>query len=95
MIVKKDWIEIDWDWDDGWMLMLYVFLLGILALLLTILFSEKRVTNYYLNPAIQGVNICVKADIEWDEDKVVYCSNDKDQVLDFLNKANESLKGRK
>ncbi len=63
------------------------------TLLLIIILAPKNVDYYYASRGDHDSNpgICVYAHWTWHSDEVVYCSDDKDKVLDFIVKANAAL----
>lgn len=81
------------DWNEIWAsvgvltVLLFVAFLGILA------FAPKNVDYYYLTTAnTQHSTTCVDAHWTWHTDEVAFCTDDKDKALDFVTRANASLK---
>jgi hypothetical protein len=66
---------------------------AILTIILWAITATKDVKYYYAGEGVKGV--CVKASRSWQIDDTVFCSDDYNKVVDFVNKANMSLKGIK
>jgi hypothetical protein len=82
------------DWDDLWQglcFLTFVALLGSVALLI---FSPKNVDYYYLSRANSGnaPATCVYAHWTWHSDEVAFCTDDAQKALDFVAKANATVK---
>lgn len=81
-----------WDWEDFWCSVGGLVVVLAIAAAGCCLFAEKNVRSYYLGTTENGgTGTCVRAQIEWDEDHIVFCGQDIAQVLDVLAKANASL----
>lgn len=82
------------DWDNVWgMLFACAFILFV-SLAVVGITADHKVRSYYLDsePSVS----CVMADVNWDADKKVFCSDDINKVLQVMKTANESLaQGRK
>lgn len=100
MKIKKDWIEFEWTPDDTVVAGVILFIALIVSIFTSFVFGSKLPSSYYFGVFSYGSNggsnmQCINAYIPWGNDYAVYCSNNKEDVLDFYKKANESLKGRK
>jgi hypothetical protein len=88
---EKQWRK--WYWEDSWQL------IGILVVIATVVWfsyftaSKRELKSYYLGPtSYSAPAFCVRAEWTWDEDPVVFCTDDRDRAIDFVKRANETLK---
>lgn len=79
-----------WDGDDIYGLMCALLVLLVVVLIVTNLFMNHVVKSYYLDGEISTT--CIKANVSWDHDTTVYCSDDINKVLTNLDLANKSLR---
>jgi hypothetical protein len=63
----------------------------VLWLLVSLVGTDHRVQQYYMSRGFAGTS-CVSASVNWDQDETVFCSDDKERVLEFMSKANEALR---
>ena len=83
----------NWEWQDTWhsigilVVLLAISFLGLIAL------NPHHVDSYYISGARDDSpsTTCVYAHWTWQTDEKAYCSDDKDKILDFANKANATL----
>ena len=55
-------------------------------------FSPKNVDYYYASSAGgETLGFCVYAHWTWHVDEIAYCSDDKNNVLDFVARANATI----
>jgi hypothetical protein len=77
------------DWEDVWgVIGTATFVLAVVLLVVTI-FAPKNVDYYYIG--INQHTTCAYAHWTWETDDVAFCSNDQNQVIDFVAKANAAL----
>lgn len=79
-----------WTWKDTWMGFLLVGVIAVAALLGTAILADHKPQLYY---PVSGISSsCVSMSSNWETDITVYCSDDKEKVLDFVNRSNAALK---
>jgi len=62
-------------------------------LMVVFIMADKSVQSYYLGPGLSlQPAFCVTAEHQWDVDVLIFCTDDKDRVLDFVRRANETLR---
>lgn len=82
--------------DDDFNFWAAIRAVGVMAailLLVTIgflIFSSHGVRRYYVgNPSEHGAKgICVMAEVNWDQDDVVYCTDDMDKAIAAMTRLN-------
>ena len=80
-------------WDDVWQTLAATAGFTVIILITTLCLSTKNIDYYYIDSSqTNGIGSCVKSHWTWHSDSVVFCSDNKDTTLDFLNKANNALK---
>jgi hypothetical protein len=83
------------DFDDVWNLVGAVVVLAVLVAVLSCFFAPKNVDYYYLSKGEDNGNrpfaTCVQAHWTWHPDELSFCTNDYQQALDFVTKANAGL----
>ena len=84
----------DWDIEITiWHLLLIAFLILIAVLGTMLLVSTKKVDAYYLS---RGSNtyagVCVYAHWTWHSDEQAFCTDDYNKALDFVERANKTIK---
>ncbi len=61
------------------------------VLLVTLVYKEKKIDSYYVSTSTQ-TSTCVWAHWTWHPDERVFCTNDPQEALEFMEKANNLLK---
>ena len=85
----------DWDWDQIGLAIIAVVVIAFATLGVIALAAPHNVDYYYLSKGgmeNSGQATCVQAHWTWHTDEISYCTNDAQQALDFVTKANASLK---
>lgn len=80
-----------------WNFILALTVVVVLTAAVVSIAAPKRIDGYYLsnaNSSTTGMATCVWAHWTWHADERAFCTNDYQQAVDFLNKANASLKGQ-
>lgn len=72
------------------LLLLAAVALGVIGL--TAICATKKVDGYYLTTVNGAPGICVASHWTWHPDQVVYCTDRAQDALDFVTKANQSVK---
>lgn len=67
-----------------------LIVLGIVTLLITLFFANKKVDGYYMGGSSYPA-VCVYAHWQWHTDEVAYCTYRYQDVLDFTIKANTTV----
>ena len=78
-------------WFEGLgLLVLSVMAVFIFSVLFSVAHSDKLVREYYV--AAGGTSVsCIRADIPWETDFKVFCSEDINKVLTINKRLNEDL----
>jgi hypothetical protein len=84
-----------WDWEDAWILLGFVAVIALFTVLIVFVVVSPTLRGYYLSPPSGHGNVpavCVCAEWRWLEDDVVFCSDDYNKALDFVERANKTLR---
>jgi NO-binding membrane sensor protein with MHYT domain len=82
-----------WDWEDYFLSLLFAVVFAFVALGIVATTQTKKVDGYYLSSATnQHSGVCVNAHWTWHPDETVFCTNNKDEALDVLTRANATIK---
>lgn len=67
---------------------------AIVVLGVSFVFAPKKVDGYYLSQSTQrtGMATCVYAHWTWHTDEQSFCTNSYQEAVDFMNKANASVR---
>lgn len=83
----NDWIE------KIWHVIGMLLVLAVAGWCLMWMFSTKRVDGYYFSHvANQSSATCIMAHWTWNADQPAFCTNDYQQAIDFVTKANATVK---
>ena len=83
----------NWSWGDTWRSLGIAGVVAVVVFLGVFIMAPKNVDYYYVSTASGSEPvICAYAHWTWHADERAYCSDDKDKVLDFVTKANASLR---
>ena len=81
------------DWERLWALLLGVALFALIALGVASVIAPKNVDYYYASHGSGAQsNTCVWAHWTWHTDEQAFCTDDYQRALDFLAKANGTIK---
>jgi hypothetical protein len=67
---------------------------AVLAVIFIAITADHSVKSYYLENDTRAPAICIKAEENWVVDDVIYCTDEYTKAIDFVVKANASLKGK-
>ena len=80
-----------WDWDDTWHVIGMSIVVAALTFLGFVFAAPHNVDYYYLSNATnKPMAACVYAHWTWHPDEISFCTNNKDEALDFVLKANQT-----
>lgn len=83
----------NWDWDDVWQFVGVVAVIGLLAFSIVLALAPKNVDYYYVSHSGQSnTAICIYAHWTWHVDEISFCTDDEAKAMDFVTKANQSIK---
>jgi len=87
----------NWKWSDTEKLFYFLLIAIALIFIVTIFFEPKNIDYYYLKTYgdFGKPRICVESHWTWHFDGDAYCTNDKNDALEFLNKVNTTLPHQK
>lgn len=83
------------DTEDVWQYILMILVLVLAGTGIFALAATKRVDGYYLSTAGNrqgGQATCVYAHWTWHSDELSFCTNNYQEALDFVAKANASIR---
>jgi hypothetical protein len=82
------------DLSNAWQVLGMGLALALAAFIGIYVFAPKNVDYYYLstsNSGSRGLGFCVYAHWTWHSDEIAYCTDKKDDALDFVAKANATV----
>lgn len=59
------------------------------------IFAPHTVQQYYVGSATSSRGYCVMASINWDQDEVVFCSDEIAKTIEAANRLNKMIKDNK
>ena len=94
MSLRKVNFDFHWPrWENVWRTVGLAAALVAGTLLLNVVTATHKVNHYYIGGSSYGT-ACVYAQVDWDEDPKIFCSDDIGKVLLVADGANKVLQGR-
>ena len=79
-------------WFEGLgLLVLSAFAVFVFSVIFSVAHSDKLVREYYVAGSGGPSVSCIRADIPWDQDYKVFCSEDINKLLTINKRLNEEL----
>ena len=83
------------EWDDVWqgfvMLLVLILLVFVIVVVYGLTLASHDIEYYYISADNNSPVSCVYAYRNWSPNEKAYCSPNKDELIDFLTKANQNL----